>query len=55
MCVCVYVFSSALLRRATVHKHMGNFQLAAEDLRMVIMEEPHNAAATVGDISPFLH
>ncbi|XP_026228285.1 sperm-associated antigen 1 isoform X2 [Anabas testudineus] len=36
----------ALLRRATVHKHMGNFQQAAEDLRMVLMEEPHNAAAT---------
>ncbi|XP_042280003.1 sperm-associated antigen 1-like [Thunnus maccoyii] len=36
----------ALLRRATVHKHVGNFQMAAEDLRMVLREEPHNAAAT---------
>ncbi|XP_040901294.1 sperm-associated antigen 1-like isoform X1 [Toxotes jaculatrix] len=35
----------ALLRRATVHKHMSNFQLAVEDLRVVLMEEPHNAAA----------
>lgn len=47
----MYVLSSALLRRATVHKHMGNFQLAVEDLRMVLMEEPQNAAATVGDRS----
>nr|XP_020462431.1 sperm-associated antigen 1 [Monopterus albus] len=36
----------ALLRRATVHKHMGNVQLAAEDLRTVLMKEPQNAAAT---------
>ncbi|XP_055359369.1 sperm-associated antigen 1-like isoform X2 [Betta splendens] len=36
----------ALLRRATVHKHMGDSQLAAADLRMVLMEEPLNAAAT---------
>ncbi|XP_028281034.1 sperm-associated antigen 1 isoform X2 [Parambassis ranga] len=36
----------ALLRRATVYKHMGNFQMAAEDLRMVLMEEPQNTAAT---------
>ncbi|KAM7382428.1 hypothetical protein PAMP_002156 [Pampus punctatissimus] len=36
----------ALLRRSTVHKHMGNFQMAAEDLRMVLKEEPQNAAAT---------
>lgn len=43
--------SSALLRRATVHKHMDNFQMAAEDLRMVLREEPLNAAAKVGDIS----
>ncbi|KAK2844121.1 hypothetical protein Q5P01_010780 [Channa striata] len=35
----------ALLRRATVHKHMDNFQLAAEDLQAVLMEEPQNAAA----------
>nr|XP_046256635.1 sperm-associated antigen 1 isoform X2 [Scatophagus argus] len=35
----------ALLRRATVHYHMGNFQLAAEDLRTVLREEPQNGAA----------
>ncbi|KAK2910641.1 sperm-associated antigen 1-like isoform X1 [Channa argus] len=35
----------ALLRRAIVHKHMGNFELAAEDLKLVLMEEPQNAAA----------
>lgn len=46
----MYLFSSsALLRRATVYYHMGNFQMAAEDLRMVLREEPQNAAATVGD------
>ncbi|XP_045900678.1 sperm-associated antigen 1-like isoform X2 [Micropterus dolomieu] len=36
----------ALLRRATVYNHMGSFQMAAEDLRMVLRKEPHNAAAT---------
>ncbi|KAM8735287.1 sperm-associated antigen 1 [Acanthopagrus schlegelii] len=36
----------ALLRRATVYHHMGNFQMATEDLRIVLMEEPQNAAAT---------
>ncbi|KAM3614057.1 uncharacterized protein V6R79_009247 [Siganus canaliculatus] len=36
----------ALLRRATVHHHMENFQLAVEDLRVVLTEEPQNAAAT---------
>ncbi|XP_070691968.1 sperm-associated antigen 1 [Pempheris klunzingeri] len=36
----------ALLRRAVVYNHMGNFQMAAEDLRMVLREEPQNAAAT---------
>uniref|UniRef100_A0A3B4TXM9 Sperm associated antigen 1 n=1 Tax=Seriola dumerili TaxID=41447 RepID=A0A3B4TXM9_SERDU len=41
----------ALLRRATLRKHTGHFQLAVEDLRMVLMKEPHNAAATVGDRS----
>ncbi|XP_047218097.1 sperm-associated antigen 1 [Girardinichthys multiradiatus] len=35
----------ALLRRATVHNHMGNFQMASEDLRMVLQEEPNNATA----------
>ncbi|XP_012727966.2 sperm-associated antigen 1 [Fundulus heteroclitus] len=35
----------ALLRRATVHNHMGNFQMASEDLRMVLQEEPNNPAA----------
>ncbi|XP_031724442.1 sperm-associated antigen 1 [Anarrhichthys ocellatus] len=36
----------ALLRRATVYNHMGNFRMAAEDLRVVLREEPQNAAAT---------
>ncbi|KAF1387397.1 hypothetical protein PFLUV_G00078270 [Perca fluviatilis] len=36
----------ALLRRAKVYNHMGNFQMAAEDLRVVLREEPQNAAAT---------
>ncbi|XP_051812528.1 sperm-associated antigen 1-like isoform X2 [Acanthochromis polyacanthus] len=36
----------ALLRRATVYNHMGNFQLAADDLRMVLRDEPHNVTAT---------
>ncbi|XP_049901721.1 sperm-associated antigen 1 [Epinephelus moara] len=36
----------ALLRRATVYNHMGNFQMAAEDLRVVLRKEPQNAAAT---------
>lgn len=43
----IYMSPSALLRRATVYNHMGNFQMAAEDLRMVLMEEPQNTAATV--------
>lgn len=44
----IYFSSSALLRRATVYNHMANFQMAAEDLRAVLREEPQNAAATVG-------
>lgn len=40
--------SSGLLRRATVYYHMDKFQMAAEDLRAVLWEEPHNPAATVG-------
>lgn len=51
LCMSCVSLSSALLRRATVHKHMDNFQMAAEDLRMVLREEPLNAAAKVGDIS----
>ncbi|XP_041648806.1 sperm-associated antigen 1-like isoform X1 [Cheilinus undulatus] len=35
----------ALLRRANVYNHMGEFQLAAEDLRIVLRDEPQNAAA----------
>uniref|UniRef100_A0A3Q3XDK9 Uncharacterized protein n=1 Tax=Mola mola TaxID=94237 RepID=A0A3Q3XDK9_MOLML len=35
----------ALLRRATVYHHTDKFQLAAADLRTVLREEPHNAAA----------
>ncbi|XP_030013395.1 sperm-associated antigen 1 [Sphaeramia orbicularis] len=38
-----------LLRRATVHKHMGDFEQAAEDLRMVLQKEPQNTAALVSD------
>lgn len=44
---------SALLRRATVYYHMDKFQMAAEDLRVVLKEEPHNSAATVGHVPPF--
>nr|XP_054597325.1 sperm-associated antigen 1 isoform X2 [Nothobranchius furzeri] len=36
----------ALLRRATVHNHMGNVQLASEDLRGVLRQDPYNIAAT---------
>ncbi|XP_051921538.1 sperm-associated antigen 1-like [Hippocampus zosterae] len=36
----------ALLRRAAVYNEMGNFQMAVEDLRVVLREEPQNAAAT---------
>ncbi|XP_047455711.1 sperm-associated antigen 1-like [Mugil cephalus] len=36
----------ALQRRATINDHMGNFQTAAEDLRVVLREEPQNPAAT---------
>ncbi|KAM3873486.1 sperm-associated antigen 1 [Diretmus argenteus] len=36
----------ALLRRATVHKHMGNLQMADDDLRAVLRQEPQNATAT---------
>ncbi|XP_034029742.1 sperm-associated antigen 1 [Thalassophryne amazonica] len=35
----------AMLRRANVHKQMGNFQMAAADLRTMLSEEPQNAAA----------
>lgn len=45
---------SALLRRATVYYHMDKFQMAAEDLRVVLKEEPHNPAATVGHISLYM-
>lgn len=37
----------ALLRRATVYYHMENFQMAAEDLRVVLREEPQNTTAVV--------
>uniref|UniRef100_H3D704 Sperm associated antigen 1 n=1 Tax=Tetraodon nigroviridis TaxID=99883 RepID=H3D704_TETNG len=36
----------ALLRRATAYHHMDQFQMAAEDLRVVLKEEPNNPAAT---------
>ncbi|CAI5663412.1 unnamed protein product [Oreochromis niloticus] len=36
----------ALLRRAVVYNHMGNFHMATEDLRTVLREEPQNTAAT---------
>uniref|UniRef100_UPI0037E702F0 sperm-associated antigen 1-like n=1 Tax=Semicossyphus pulcher TaxID=241346 RepID=UPI0037E702F0 len=35
----------ALLRRANVYNNIGEFQLASDDLRMVLREEPQNAAA----------
>ena len=47
----IYSSSPALLRHATVHYHMGNLQMAAEDLRTVLREEPQNPAATVSDSS----
>ncbi|KAM8871094.1 sperm-associated antigen 1-like isoform 2-T2 [Spinachia spinachia] len=34
-----------LLRRAIVYNHMGNFRKAAEDLRVVLLEEPQNPTA----------
>lgn len=46
---------SALLRRATVYYHMDKFEMAAEDLRVVLKEEPHNPAATVGHIFLYMH
>ncbi|XP_045082052.1 sperm-associated antigen 1 isoform X2 [Coregonus clupeaformis] len=36
----------ALLRRATVLKQQGNYQMAAEDLRSVLQAEPQNITAT---------
>lgn len=45
---------SALLRRATVYYHMDKCEMAAEDLREVLKEEPHNPAATVGHLSPYM-
>ncbi|XP_005930231.1 sperm-associated antigen 1 isoform X1 [Haplochromis burtoni] len=36
----------ALLRRAVVYNHMGNFHMATEDLRTVLREEPQNTTAT---------
>ncbi|XP_068178848.1 sperm-associated antigen 1-like isoform X2 [Antennarius striatus] len=38
--------AKALLRRATALFHKGNFQMAAEDLRMVLKKEPQNPSAT---------
>uniref|UniRef100_A0A8C8DRX4 Sperm associated antigen 1 n=1 Tax=Oryzias sinensis TaxID=183150 RepID=A0A8C8DRX4_9TELE len=37
---------NALLCRAAVYDHMGEFQMASEDLRAVLKDEPANAAAT---------
>lgn len=51
----MFAFFLALLRRATVYNHMGKFQMASEDLRMVLREEPHNTAATVGNRSNVKH
>uniref|UniRef100_A0A672PJV8 Sperm associated antigen 1b n=1 Tax=Sinocyclocheilus grahami TaxID=75366 RepID=A0A672PJV8_SINGR len=35
----------ALLRRATAHKHLGRLQESHDDLRAVLLIEPHNATA----------
>nr|XP_015213682.1 PREDICTED: sperm-associated antigen 1 isoform X1 [Lepisosteus oculatus] len=35
----------ALLRRATVYKHQGNYKAAVDDLRNVLRAEPHNLIA----------
>ncbi|XP_028327038.1 sperm-associated antigen 1 isoform X2 [Gouania willdenowi] len=40
------VETSALFRRAIVHKHMGDLSRAAEDLKMVIRKEEQNHAAS---------
>uniref|UniRef100_A0A3P9JVQ2 Sperm associated antigen 1 n=1 Tax=Oryzias latipes TaxID=8090 RepID=A0A3P9JVQ2_ORYLA len=44
---------NALLCRAAVYDHMGEFQMASEDLRAVLKDEPANAAATVSMSSAF--
>lgn len=44
--IVMHFFPLALLRRAVVYNHMGNFHMATEDLRTVLREEP---PATVGD------
>lgn len=50
-CKLLCFLSSGHLRRATAYYHMGNCQMAAGDLRMVLREEPQNAVAIVGDRS----
>lgn len=47
--IVTHFFPLALLRRAVVYNHMGNFHMATEDLRTVLREEPQNTPATVGD------
>ncbi|XP_035386796.1 sperm-associated antigen 1-like [Electrophorus electricus] len=37
--------TKALLRRATVHKHLGNLLMAHDDLTVVMHLEPHNVTA----------
>lgn len=37
----------ALMRRATVHSHLQNYQTAIEDLNKVLSVEPENSMAKV--------
>lgn len=37
----------ALMRRATVHSHLQNYQTAVEDLNKVLSVEPENSTAKV--------
>lgn len=41
--------SVALMRRATVHNQLQNYQTAVEDLNKVLCAEPENAIAKVKD------
>lgn len=43
----------ALMRRATVHSHLQNYQTAVEDLNKVLSVEPENSTAKVkiGDLN----
>ena len=42
---------AGLLRRATVQKHLGNLQMATDDVNAVLHIEPHNEIAKVNMFS----